>query len=96
MSWHMLFDVEVNPMPLTTSGRHVRLFKNGRSQAVRIPREFELPGSEAILSRDRNGNLILEPVRKTKLADLLSSWKPLADAESIPAVEDMPPEPVNM
>lgn len=83
-------------MPLTASGRHVRLFKNGRSQAVRIPREFELPGSEAILSRDRNGNLILEPVKKTRLADLLSSWKPLADSESIPAVEDMPPEPVNI
>lgn len=23
--------------------RHVKLFKNGRNQAVRIPREFELP-----------------------------------------------------
>ncbi|PJB30730.1 MAG: VapB, partial [Deltaproteobacteria bacterium CG_4_9_14_3_um_filter_65_9] len=27
--------------------RHVRLFKNGRNQALRIPREFELPGNEA-------------------------------------------------
>lgn len=25
--------------------RHVELFKNGRNQAVRIPREFELPGA---------------------------------------------------
>jgi len=24
--------------------RHVRLFKNGRNQAVRIPREFEFRG----------------------------------------------------
>lgn len=24
--------------------RHVKLFRNGRNQAVRIPREFELPG----------------------------------------------------
>ena len=24
--------------------RHVRLFRNGRNQAVRIPVEFELPG----------------------------------------------------
>ena len=34
-------------MPTTEATRHVRLFKNGRSQAVRIPREFELPGNEA-------------------------------------------------
>jgi hypothetical protein len=30
------------------SERHVKLFKNGRSQAVRIPREFELPGEDAM------------------------------------------------
>jgi antitoxin VapB len=29
--------------------RHVRLFRNGRSQAVRIPKDFELEGSEAII-----------------------------------------------
>ncbi|MEX2281730.1 MAG: AbrB/MazE/SpoVT family DNA-binding domain-containing protein, partial [Gemmatimonadota bacterium] len=27
--------------------RRVRLFRNGRNQAIRIPREFELPGDEA-------------------------------------------------
>ena len=32
--------------------RHVRLFRNGRNQAVRIPVEFELPGDEAIMHRD--------------------------------------------
>ena len=31
------------------SERHVKLFKNGRNQAVRIPREFELPGEDAII-----------------------------------------------
>ena len=40
--------------------RHVRLFRNGRNQAVRIPREFELPGEEAILRKDKSGRLILE------------------------------------
>jgi antitoxin VapB len=32
--------------------RHVRPFRNGRSQAVRIPREFELPGAEAIVRKE--------------------------------------------
>jgi antitoxin VapB len=35
-----------------TEQRHVRLFRNGRNQAVRIPVEFELPGDEAIMIRD--------------------------------------------
>ena len=34
---------------MQTGSRHVRLFRNGRNQAVRIPVEFELPGDEAIL-----------------------------------------------
>ena len=29
--------------------KRISLFRNGRNQAVRIPREFELPGKEAIL-----------------------------------------------
>ena len=32
--------------------RHVKLFKNGRNQAVRIPREFELPGEDALIRQD--------------------------------------------
>jgi predicted nucleic acid-binding protein len=43
MLWHMPMDV-----PLIHE-RHVKLFKNGRNQAVRIPREFELPGEDAIM-----------------------------------------------
>jgi hypothetical protein len=37
-------------MPQTE--RHVRLFRNGRNQAVRIPREFELEGEEAIMRKE--------------------------------------------
>lgn len=39
--------------------RHVKLFKNGRNQAVRIPREFELPGEDAIM-RKEGEKLIIE------------------------------------
>ncbi|MBV8102168.1 MAG: AbrB/MazE/SpoVT family DNA-binding domain-containing protein, partial [Verrucomicrobia bacterium] len=44
------------------SGRRVKLFKNGRNQAVRIPREFELPGEDAIM-RKEGRRLIIEPAR---------------------------------
>jgi antitoxin VapB len=39
--------------------RHVKLFRNGRNQAVRIPREFELPGEDAIIRKERD-RLIIE------------------------------------
>ena len=56
--------------------RHVRLFKNGRNQALRIPREFELPGNEAIVRKDGN-RLIVEPVVKRSLREVLDSLQPL-------------------
>lgn len=48
---------------MNDSERHVRLFRNGRNQAVRIPRDFELEGDEAIL-RKEGDRLIIEPIRK--------------------------------
>ncbi len=66
--------------------KHVRLFRNGRNQAVRIPVEFELPGNEAIMHRDGD-RLVIEPVRKRGLVALLKSMKPLD--EDFPAIEDL-------
>jgi antitoxin VapB len=77
----------------TQAQRHVRLFKNGRSQAVRIPREFELPGKEAIM-RKEGERLIIEPAPKRSLVELLASWGPID--EELPHIEDRPPEPVNL
>jgi antitoxin VapB len=41
--------------------RYASLFRNGRNQAVRIPKEFELAGDQVRISRD-GARLILEPV----------------------------------
>jgi antitoxin VapB len=73
--------------------RRVRLFKNGRSQAVRIPREFELPGEEAVI-RKEGGRLIIEPAPRKSLLALLAGLEPI-DAE-FPPIEDKPPEPVDL
>lgn len=59
--------------------RHVRLFRNGRNQAVRIPRDFEFEGAEAIMRREGDC-LILEPVRKGRLLGLLARLEPLPEA----------------
>lgn len=58
--------------------RHVRLFRNGRNQALRIPREFELEGNEAII-RKEGDRLIVEPVRKGRLLALLATLDPLEE-----------------
>lgn len=77
-------------MPASRSTRHVRLFTLGRSQAVRIPREFELPGKEAILRRDEQGRLILEAAPRTRILDLLATWETLEAKDRQPAIEDRP------
>jgi antitoxin VapB len=68
--------------------RHVRLFRNGRNQALRIPREFELEGDEALV-RKEGERLIVEPVRKGRLLALLSTLEPLDEVLS-DADEDLP------
>jgi antitoxin VapB len=70
--------------------RHVRLFRNGRNQAVRIPVEFELPGDEATMHRDGD-RLVIEPVRKRGLLALLQTMKRLDGR--FPEIDDPLPAP---
>jgi antitoxin VapB len=74
------------------SERHVKLFKNGRNQAVRIPREFELPGDDAIMRKDGN-KLIIEAAPPRSLLALLATLQPLG--EEFPAIPDEKPDSVN-
>lgn len=66
--------------------RHVRLFRNGANQAVRIPKEFELPGTDALMHREGN-RLILElaadkPAKGT-MAALALALQEMADLGTI-------------
>jgi antitoxin VapB len=71
--------------------RHVKLFKNGRNQAVRIPREFELPGEDAVM-RKEGERLIIEPAPPKSLLALLATLGPLE--EDFPPIPDPVPDPV--
>jgi len=73
--------------------RYVKLFRNGRNQAVRIPREFELPGEDAIM-RKEGSRLVIEPVPPRSLLTLLATLPPLND--DFPSIIDLPPEPVEL
>lgn len=41
-----------------------KLFQNGRSQAVRLPKEFRLQGKEVKISKEGN-KIILEPIENS-------------------------------
>lgn len=78
------------PMPETSLNsdsppRRISLFKNGRNQALRIPRDWELPTKEATIIRDGR-RLIIEPLEdEGSLLNLLSGL-PLIE-ESFPDVD---------
>ncbi|MBV8963245.1 MAG: AbrB/MazE/SpoVT family DNA-binding domain-containing protein [Hyphomicrobiales bacterium] len=73
--------------------RHVKLFKNGRNQAVRIPREFELPGEDAIM-RKEGERLVIEAAPRKSLLAVLATLAPLD--EEFPPIPDLHPEPVEL
>ncbi len=77
---------------MNTTARKVSLFRNNRNQAVRIPKDLELPGDEAVI-RKEGQRLILEPVSTASLTGLLKTLAPLD--EDFPSIDDPRPENVD-
>lgn len=73
--------------------RYVKVFRNGRNRAVRIPREFEFAGEDAIM-RKVGKKLIIEPAPRKSLLQVLKTLKPLE--EDFPEIPDSPPEPFDI
>jgi antitoxin VapB len=46
---------------MTSNAKTAKIFKHGRSQAVRLPKEFRLPGTEVRVRRVGSG-VLLEPI----------------------------------
>jgi antitoxin VapB len=83
-----LVDIKVDGMSETGIAK---IFKHGRSQAVRLPREFRLPGDRVRVRRHGDG-LLLEPVA----SDVKQWFADLDRFTSIPFMEDgreQPPLP---
>ncbi len=56
-----------------------RIFKNGNSQAVRIPQEFRLNATQVEISRNANGDLVIHPVPCDRGAALLAALNAFDD-----------------
>ena len=71
--------------------RKVKLFRNGRNQAVRIPREFELPGQDAVM-RKEGDRLVIETGAaggpNARLLAVLAALAPLGPDDRFPAISD--------
>ncbi len=76
-----------------TAEHRVKIFKNGRNQAVRIPREFELPGEDAVI-RKEGERLVIEPAAPQSLLALLKTLTPID--EDFAPIPDPAPEPVDL
>lgn len=56
-----------------------RIFKNGNSQAVRIPQEFRLDSTEVEISRTANGDLVIHPLPVNRGSALLAALNAFDD-----------------
>ncbi len=69
--------------------REAKLFRNNRSQAVRIPAEFEFSGSRVLIHKEGD-RLIIEPEPRPNLLDTLRSLSPLDSEDALPDDLDGP------
>ncbi|MBD8555110.1 antitoxin [Rhizobium sp. CFBP 8762] len=67
--------------------REAKLFRNNKSQAIRIPVDFEMPGDRVTIHRDGD-RLIIEPVRRRNLLQVLAELKPLGPEDQFPEIDD--------
>jgi len=85
-----------SPTPSPT--KTAKLFKNGRSQAVRLPKEFRFEGKEVAIRRDEaTGEVVIAPVPTEPPSISFDEWFALYDALPDDATEEefakLPPKP---
>lgn len=74
--------------------RKASLFRNGRSQAVRIPKEFEFDGDEVFIRRNKDGDLVLSSRQRERISPILEWLRengPIEDFPGDPGDGDMLP-----
>ena len=71
--------------------RRARVFKNGRSRAVRIPKEFEFDGDEVTIRKEADGSLTLVPTRRERSPKEILEWlrkQPKLEDADFPEIDD--------
>ncbi|MCJ2018163.1 AbrB/MazE/SpoVT family DNA-binding domain-containing protein [Methylobacterium sp. E-065] len=67
--------------------RVARVFRNNRSQAIRIPKEFELPGDEVTIARQADGSLLIRP--RLRFCELVRTLEPLDPEDALDEIPEL-------
>lgn len=95
-------ETNTKPQSATPSAtKTAKLFKNGRSQAVRLPKEFRFEGKEVAIRRNEaTGEVVIAPVPVEPPTVSFDEWFALYDAIPDDASEEefakLPPRPKNL
>jgi antitoxin VapB len=71
--------------------KKVQIFKNGRSRAIRIPKEFEFAGDSVVMYRQPDGSIVVATAVTAGLLDYLKTAEPWTGGEFISDDSDLLP-----
>jgi len=77
--------------PLASSVGEAKIFVTGRSQAVRLPKEFRLPGTRARVTKVAGGILITPIIEDVD--EWFAAMDRLGGADFMPEGREQPPMP---
>lgn len=72
-----------------------QVFNNGRSRAIRIPKEFEFDADQVEITMEENGDLLVHPVKKQTLLEVLATLEPLGEEDRMPEIDDSDLRPLD-
>jgi antitoxin VapB len=75
--WRDLDEVYIDVYTSTMSGTRAKLFQNGGSQAVRLPKSCRFPAQGEVVARREGRRVILEPVDEwsEEFRACLGAWR---------------------
>ncbi len=79
------------PIEEEASGITVNVFKNGRSRAIRIPKEFEFAGKTVVMSKQPDGSILLRTGQTAGLIDYLKNAEPWTGEAFLPDDDELEP-----
>jgi antitoxin VapB len=88
MNEHAQFDKDAD-------GITVSIFNNGRSRAIRIPKEFEFASKTVIMNKQPDGSILMRAGETAGLVDYLKTAEPwrgepfLADDEDLAPLDEI-------